>query len=898
MTQQNYDENSITVLEGLEGVRARPTMYIGSLVNGQFQITKELLDNCVDEIQAGGNTFVGCKVENDTITVWDKGRGIPVGPHPSNPNKSTLEIIMTHLHAGGKIKQGAYSAAVGTNGVGASCCNALSTYFQVWTYRDKQWWTQTYKEGKPTTKVIKGKPEGQFKKGTVIKFIPDTTILPTPLNIKDLFNWFRNSAFLNPNIKFYLNYNGKEKILISKGLEDYIKWRTKDLTCEPLYKPFIIKTDNVDLALQWFESDENDLVSWCNTSPTLEGGTHLSGLIKVINKAFDSFAKKKNYKPEDLRTGLYGAINYRTSGPQFDSQTKEKLINADAEKIIMDQVYDAFLKYLNSNKSFVKKVLDRANEIRSIYNKFTQEKKALSKLKSRGKVNLPPANKFIGSNCKEANRRELFICLQGDTEIIDVNSKTYKIKDLVGKDPIIGFGIDMQTKEIRPTLLKDFRLTRKNTDLVRIWLDNGSYIDCTPDHRFVYEANNTYQYIEAKDLTHNVKLITLNQDLKVTKVEPLANKEDVYCLTSDTGNFFLANGVCAKNCEGQSASGTARQARDPHYQEILKLRGKILNVAKSGLIKAYENEDVLNILKAIGFDPTSKERELRVGKIIILTDADVDGCLAGNTRILTLDGRNPTIKELVEEWNKNKKEIEVYSVDKNGNLVVGKAIAPRITRTVQEMCKLTLSNNKEIHCTLDHKWLINNPKKNDKDIIWYEGLPYKLAKDLTEEDRLIGKTNQILKKEFYQQETDVYCMTVHKYHNFMVDDGNGNGICSANSHISTLLLTLFQKLYPEVIEKGMVYTVENPLFIGRTKTKEYYGESLQDLKKQYSGKFESITRAKGLGEIDAPLLKRVAFDPDTRNLQRITQVTDKDLKKFFKIVGDDPELRKIFLKEI
>ena len=562
----------------------------------------------------------------------------------------------------------------------------------------------------------------------------------------------------------------------------------------------------------------------------------------------------------------------------------------------MDQVYDAFLKYLNSNKSFVKKVLDRANEIRSIYNKFTQEKKALSKLKSRGKVNLPPANKFIGSNCKEANRRELFICLQGDTEIIDVNSKTYK--DLVGKDPIIGFGIDMQTKEIRPTLLKDFRLTRKNTDLVRIWLDNGSYIDCTPDHRFVYEANNTYQYIEAKDLTHNVKLITLNQDLKVTKVEPLANKEDVYCLTSDTGNFFLANGVCAKNCEGQSASGTARQARDPHYQEILKLRGKILNVAKSGLIKAYENEDVLNILKAIGFDPTSKERELRVGKIIILTDADVDGCLAGNTRILTLDGRNPTIKELVEEWNKNKKEIEVYSVDKNGNLVVGKAIAPRITRTVQEMCKLTLSNNKEIHCTLDHKWLINNPKKNDKDIIWYEGLPYKLAKDLTEEDRLIGKTNQILKKEFYQQETDVYCMTVHKYHNFMVDDGNGNGICSANSHISTLLLTLFQKLYPEVIEKGMVYTVENPLFIGRTKTKEYYGESLQDLKKQYSGKFESITRAKGLGEIDAPLLKRVAFDPDTRNLQRITQVTDKDLKKFFKIVGDDPELRKIFLKEI
>ena len=606
---EEYNEESIEVLEGLQAVRVRPGMYVGDLASGRFHITKELLDNAVDEALAGFNKKVGCKVTNDYIEVYDEGRGIPVGIHPKyiKEKKSTLEVIFTTLHAGGKIKTGAYSSgSVGTNGVGSSCTNALSTYFQVWTYRDNKWWTQSYSKGVPTSDVHNENPDDNYKKGTVIRFIPDKSILPNPIDPKLLATWFRNSSFLNPGIEFFIDYKGKTKTYNSQGLIDYINWKTKDLNCEALYKPFIIKTENVDVALQWFETDEGDLASWCNTSPTIEGGTHLKGLINVINKGFDNLVKKKNYKAEDLRTGLYGAINYRTTSPVFDSQTKEKLINAEAEKLVMDQIQKEFDKYLNSNKTFVKKIIDRANEIRSIYNKFTQEKKALSKLKKRGKVNLPPANKFISSNCKDPDMRELYVV------------------------------------------------------------------------------------------------------------------------------------------EGDSAAGTARQARDPHYQEIVKLRGKILNVAKSTMTKAYESEDILNILKAIGFDPSNKEHQLRIGKFIILTDEDDDGY-----------------------------------------------------------------------------------------------------------------------------------------------------------HIAVLLLTLLQKIYPELIEKGMVYRVNAPLFVGKTKTQEFYGESLKDLQMKASGKkLESVTRIKGWGEIDSGLLKKFAFDPSTRKLVQITAVDDKELKYFYKIVGDDTETRKEILKEL
>lgn len=775
-----YDESSIKVFQGLEGVRKRPSMYIGAIETGRFHILKEVLDNSVDEALAGCNKKVGCIITEDYYEVFDEGRGIPVGIHPDfkKEKKSTLEIIFTTLHAGGKLENNAYSqGSVGTHGCGASCTNALSTYFQVWTFRDKKWWTQEFSKGKPVSPVIESSPGKEYKKGTVIRFKPDAEILPNALNLRSLVDWFRNSAFLNGGIEFYLNIKGKEKTYKSKGLIDYIQYITKDLECEPLNKPFILKTANVDVALQWFESDDTNLNSWCNTSPTIEGGTHLQGLINVINKGFDSLVKKKGYKSEDLRMGLFGAINIKIAQPHFDSQTKEKLISAEATKLVMDQIYNEFEKYLNSNKTFVKKVTDRANSMRAIYNRFTQEKKALSKLKTRGKANLPPSAKFAASTGKDVETRELYIV------------------------------------------------------------------------------------------------------------------------------------------EGDSAGGTAKMARDPHNQEVLKLRGKILNVAKATLAKAYESEDVLNILKGIGFDPTNKERHRRVGKVIILTDADTDGPLAAETRILTLNNENPTIKEFYERWQKDKKPLEVYSIGQDGRLRIGQAINPEIRDIATEYLELEFDNGSKIRCTKDHKFLVNFPDREDSKIIWNGKLGYKRAEDLTGSDSISSvyfenrradgnlmeipiKNYKLVSKKLINNTEEFYCVTVPGFGNFMIDDGFGNGICSSNCHISVLLLTLFQKIYPELLDEGRVFTVDAPLFIGKSKTKEYYGESLADLRNQYSGKFESVTRMKGWGEADFYLLKKVAFDPATRKLLKIVPSLNNDLKYFHKIVGEDTKVRKEILMDI
>ena len=763
MAEISYNESDIVVTKGLEGLRLRPSMYIGNIENGRFSILKEILDNALDEATAGYSSKVGCILLNDgkdTCIVYDEGRGIPVGPHPNEPEKSTLEIVFTQLHAGGKLKKGAYAAgSTGTHGVGSSATNALSIDFKAWTFRDGNWWTQSYSKGVPTSKVEKSLTTPiKIKKGTIVQFTPDDSILKKPLDHKQVYEYLENCSYLNSGVSFELqdkSISNNLKVFKSNGLIDFVKsltYKEDDSKYEELGKPFIFKNQTVDVVLQWFESDSSNLTTWVNSNKTIEGGTHLNGLIRLINTAFGNFARKKNYKSEDLRVGLYGGLNLKISEPQFDSQTKEKLINLNADKLVYDNLIQEFTKYLEKNKSFVKRIIDRANEMRAIYNKFANEKKALSKIKTKGKQALPPPSKFIVSNCKDDNMRELYLCLAGDTEIIDVNGKSYKIRDLAENSPkeFYGFGVDEITKDIRPTRLSDFRKTRENTDLVRIYLDNDTYFDCTPDHKILckklVKGKLEIFYTEAKDLQNDKILIELENSLKikVEKVKFLYKKEDTYCCKSDTHNFFLKNGVCVHNCEGESAGGSARQARDPHYQEILKLRGKIINSAKTAASKVYESEDIINILKAIGFDPVNKEHRPRVGKVIFLTDADVDG-----------------------------------------------------------------------------------------------------------------------------------------------------------SHISTLLLTLIKFYYPELLTEGKVFALDAPLFIGKTKTRTLYGDNYQDLQKQAGKeKIESVTRLKGWGEASPSLLKRLAFDPETRQLIKINDVSGEDFEEFKKIVGEDTETRKKLLEEL
>lgn len=505
--KKDYTASDIEVLEPLEGVRARPGMYIGSTDEfGVLQIVKEIIDNGIDEALGGHCDHIMVDIsEKNHILVWDNGRGIPVEKHPKHPKKSTLEIIFTHLHAGGKLgKDGAYEGgSIGTHGVGAAVTNALSSKFSVYTRRKRTWYQQTYEKGKPTIKVTKLKGDvfaGIPKaKGTLVTFTPDKKIFgKAKLPEADLKNMLELAAYLHPKVTFdfILKRTAKGKPSKSKsfhqpkGVTALLKKMIKRTKSEAFGKPIIIQQPGLDVVLQWTDHVAENLNSYVCGSPTPLGGTHMQGFAKALNEAVKPYKPKRGtFKPEDLRVGLQGVVNLTIAAPEFSGQTKGKLATKEANEVVYNAVLPELKKFFAKNKKMVRDLIKRAIELAEGRQKFVADRKLTLALKTKKKGThlLPP--KLTQATTKKAEDREV---------------------------------------------------------------------------------------------------------------------------------YFV---------EGDSAAGTGKVARDPKTQEILALRGKIINVYKDRKQKAFANQEIIDILKSIGFDPTKTEPvlSLRVGKIILLSDPDVDG---------------------------------------------------------------------------------------------------------------------------------------------------------------------------------------------------------------------------------------------------------------------------------
>jgi DNA gyrase subunit B len=422
-----YDSKDIKILEGLEAVRKRPAMYIGSTGPiGLHHLIWEVVDNSVDEAMAGRCTAIEIELEkNGSVTVSDNGSGIPVKPHPKT-KVSALTTVLTTLHAGGKFESGAYTVSGGLHGVGISVVNALSTFVKVEVQRDEHVWSQNFDFGKPTSKIKKGKPSK--KTGTKVNFLPDPKIFTETQTFEYniVSERIRQTSFLNKGLKIVLKDNRvkpatKEEFLYKGGLTDFVDYLNDGH--EVLHDKVIsfsdkAKDSEIEVAMQWKAEDEVTIKSFANNIHTLEGGTHEEGLRTAITKAINDFAKSRNLHSDisltgdDIREGLTGVVSVRVQEPQFEGQTKTKLGNTEMKSKVQVLVNQELPKWLLKNTKEGRAIVERcalAAKARMSAKKARELTKRKSILETAG---LP--GKLADCSSKDPSESELFI-VEGDS---------------------------------------------------------------------------------------------------------------------------------------------------------------------------------------------------------------------------------------------------------------------------------------------------------------------------------------------------------------------------------------------------------------------------------------------------------------------------------------------------
>ena len=376
MTTSGYDESQIQVLEGMEAVRKRPGMYIGPTdINGLHTMVREVVDNSVDEVMAGRATTVEVIIHNDgSVTVSDDGLGIPTGKHPKM-GVSTLQVVMTILHAGGKFDNAGYKVSSGLHGVGVSAVNALSSYMRVDVHngRDGKQYFQEYHAGVPHKDVKLVGPTN--RRGTITKFMPDTTIIQTlDYHFKTLAQRFREMAYLNKGLRFrFIDERDDNEVnfYFEGGIGSYVRHLNKDksvLHKQPFYVEHTADDVAVEVALQYTEAFDTDSVySFANGINNTDGGAHVSGFRTALTRVINTYARSKNLLKEneanltgdDVREGLTAVISVKLKDPQFSSQTKEKLVSPVAAGAVATVFGDGFMSWLEENPQDGKRIIEK-----------------------------------------------------------------------------------------------------------------------------------------------------------------------------------------------------------------------------------------------------------------------------------------------------------------------------------------------------------------------------------------------------------------------------------------------------------------------------------------------------------------------------------------------------------
>lgn len=793
-TQENYGASSIKILDGLEAVRKRPGMYIGDTAQrGLHHLVFELVDNSVDEHLAGHCKNINVIIHaDDSVTVEDDGRGIPVQMHEDS-GVSAAEIVLTKLHAGGKFDSSSYKVSGGLHGVGLSCVNALSDVLKLEIKREGKLYTQVYRRGTPDAPLAEvGLSD---KTGTKVTFKPDATIFEVlEFSYDILAKRLREIAFLNKGLSINLSDERSDNSANFKyeggiiSFIEYINQNKKPVHDKVIYMDVQKGDVVVEVAMQWNESYQENIFTFCNNINTIEGGTHLSGLKAALTRTVNLYAVQNNVLAglkesllgEDIREGLAAIVSVKVPQPQFEGQTKTKLGNSEIKGIVETVVNEYMMQFFEENPAQAKIICLKATE---------------------------------GARARIAARK---------------------------------------AKE----------LTRRKSPLDLLSGLPGKMADC--------------------------------QSSKPEECE-----------------LFLV--------EGDSAGGSAKQGRDRRIQAVLPLKGKILNVEKARYDKMLNSEEIRYLITAIGTSIGEEEfdiSKLRYNKIVIMTDADVDG---SHIRTLLLTFFFRQMRQLVDGGNVYIAQPPLYRVKKGTKHWYLKDEQELFNMLFDGSCETIKSVHANgVACSTDLKTLIKNimrfnkiinaftRKKRDFDIIKHVIAKWSRSSEWLKDKSVVDKYFSELKEHINNKHS-----VVEKF-DYVVEEDKMSGsykvVCTTKRQDEKIVETVISKeLYDLTEYEELCVLGEDVKKLGDLPykleltdgdIKEFYSlEKLVDfvMEQGKSGLF--IQRYKGLGEMNPEQLWETTMSPENRNMLRVNIEDALEADRIFTLLmGEEVEPRRQFIE--
>jgi len=901
-----YTEANIKSYQGLEGIRKRPSMYLGDLRDAVWTCLREAADNTVDEALAGHNSICYIVINKDgSYTVADRGRGIPVGPikveEPINHKVfeiSALKATVSLLHTGGKFDDKVYKTSRGVHGAGIKGVNAVSTQFQVWTFQKNRWWSIRYEKGKLSKDLFKSSPPKvggkEWERGTVIQFTPDLSIIKGKLKGSNLLEWSRVTSYLTRGFKIVVRKGSKKWVFYEKeGPKAFLKSVIEKYKCEALGSHFYTTSPLADVALAFTDYDGMDLRGYSNGLGNLEGGVHVNATYKAIFDAIKPFmGKRQTFGFNEIKEGVVGLVNAKLSAPKFDSQTKEKLVDERADEPLRDLLVKEFTQYFRGNKSLARRICERCVKLKELKQDFTASKKVLKRLNRIKRKGFPV--KFVASIKSKPEQRELYLvegdsaggCFSGETEVQLLNGKTKTFKELLSEQEAgkrhLGYAHSNKSGRIRVVELEDVRITGHVSSLIEVKLDNDEIVRCTPDHKWKLKSG---LYLAAKDLTEGHSLMPHYEKIR-------GGRRQVWHPSFNSSNGLIRASLKSKNRDYTGMSSIGRWGYI--YKLVAKFSPRLREEKAQSKINSnpeYQKK------RKFALKDTHKKK---LWAVCLLCDRLNFKEYENASRVYmerTGLSRAPKFtswrrfylswKDFKSEWVNRKEYVEQKQA------VNHKVVSVRKINLKKKIPVYDLSVEKHHNFALGAGIYVHNSAKQARDKNYQEILPLKgkIQNAIRNPQKALNSNEiiNILAVVGVTPNKPDPLENIRIGRLILLSDSDVDGY-----HINSLILSCIHKFMPKLFSMGKVYVVEGPEYYAEFKGKLYSSKSQQKLLDRIPDGAK-IKHIKGWGEIGPDKLEHFAFNPETRKLIRVMPVQGKDRTEFIKIMGNDSSTRKKLL---